>query len=671
MLGLAPASYAQSALRTADNHFENYEYALALEQYKAAIEQQKPDLKTTQRIAEAYRLTRRTREAENWYSKVVAITGREPVNLYYYAEMLRSNGKYEEAKAQYVRWAQEAPESEAKAHALVQACEAAQKWMQERPMASVKKEDRISTTSFSEFSPMPFGNGIILTSDRGIAGISNDETFGWTGRPLLQLFTATKDGQGNWSAPAPLREVAESSFHNATATTHGNGQTLYFTRTHVASKSKSANPADPTSWGTELKRKKDKVGRLEIYMLQNQEGKWSGLQPFPHNKVGEYSAGHPALSPDGQVLYFVSDMPGTLGDTDIFYCKRNADGTWGTPVNAGSAVNTTGRESFPYVDQNGRLFFASEGHMGMGGLDIFSAEGPHGAWTGVKNLGYPVNSPQNDFGIMFDKAGESGLLSSNRDALNGTDDIYSFQMLLQKPVVLAITTLEQSDERAEAALPQTRIVIRRSGTDSTVVTTKSNGLAFAKVLSDNIYTLSGAKTGYVSQSAEVKVPFETGDTVQVVLALSKAFKVDDRGNKVDANDNIVNSEGKVLGTLDRRGTDQLIQNKIYYDFEKWSIRPDAAEELDRLVTILNENPDLKIEVGAHTDSRASKAYNQKLSEKRARAAVNYLVSKGISRKRLVAKGYGETQLLNHCAKGVKCSIEEHAQNRRTEFKIIN
>ncbi|WP_460880334.1 hypothetical protein [Pontibacter rugosus] len=403
MLGFAPLAQSQS-LRKANRLYDNYQYALALQEYQEVIQKKQPDLATAERIATSYRLTRQSQASENWYGKVVAMEGRDPINLYHYAEALRSNGKYKEAKEQYMQWAEEVPEQAERAQALMEATDQALRWMGQPAVAEVKTLPALSTAGFADFSPMPYGNNsLVFTSDRGVSKAGKEaKIYGWTGRPYLQLFMAQQNGQGEWGSPEALQDVINEDYHNATASAAKEGDKLYFTRTKSVPALGNVN-ADPTSW-----IKKDintnQVNRLEIYSAEKQGGSWSNIQPFAYNKVEEYSVGHPALSPDGQVLYFVSDMPGSRGDTDIFYSTRQADGSWGEPINAGTTVNTTGRESFPYVDANGKLYFASDGHVGMGGMDIFSAEGNLGQWRAVKNLGYPLNSPKNDFGIMFTEA---------------------------------------------------------------------------------------------------------------------------------------------------------------------------------------------------------------------------------------------------------------------------
>lgn len=646
LLGLAPVANGQSALRKANKYYDNYEYALALQEYQEVVQKRAPDTETARRMADAYRLTRQTQLAENWYSKVVAMPGRDPMNLFYYAEALRSNGKYAEAKGQYMLWGEEMPDKAEQAQERIQASEIAARWMGQPAVAKVEPLQVLNYANFSDFSPMQYGNkGIIFTSDRGVqAGKDKTAVYGWTGRPFLQLFTAEQDVQGKWGNPTALEDVINAEYHNATAAAAEDGKTLYFTRTHIVTRKTNVN-TDPTSWvKAPGPADKEHLNRLEIFTAEKKDGTWGNIKPFEYNKVEEYSVGHPALTPDEKIMYFTSDMPGGAGETDIYYTVRRADGSWGEPVNAGLTINTPGRESFPYVDASGKLYFASDGHIGMGGLDIFSAEGAQGKWRAVRNLGFPVNSPKNDYGIMFTEPGEQGLLSSNRDAENGTDDIYSFT-ILQKPVVLAITTLERKQNAqkrtVQEALPETRVVVAQEEiADSTIVTTNLSGKYFMDGRKGSNYNFTGAKEGYLNVQAVAQVPVDAPDTVEVALLFDR-------------------------NVLEKA----IVLENIYYDLDKWDIRTDAAKELDKLVLLLQSNPEIGIELSSHTDSRESQNYNQVLSEKRAQAAVDYIASKGIDKSRLMPKGYGKTRLVNGCGDGVQCSEEEHQLNRRTEFTI--
>ncbi|WP_066834125.1 OmpA family protein [Rufibacter ruber] len=588
-------------------------------------------------------------KAEEWYAKVVAMPEADPVNIFYYAEALRSNGKYFEAKTQYQNYAMKVPAQAAMANAKAQACDAALKLLEEPASAIVVNETAINSGN-ADFSPTPYQNGIIFASDRGGAASSGkdkeERTYGWTGRPFLQMFYAQRNEDSTWQLPVMVDESLNSKYHDGTAAVDSSNTTLYFTRTNMVKvKNKNIN-TDPTSW-VKKPLSNDYVNRLEIYSAQQDSGKWSNVKPFEYNKVTEYSVGHPALSPDGQVMYFVSDKPGGYGETDIYYTEKQADGSWGQPVNAGSTINTVGKEMFPAFDQQGNLYFSSDTHSGFGGLDVFRAKGSRSTWSKPENLRAPVNSPKDDFGLAFmpnQKNELVGYMSSNRDSNNGTDDIYSFKLLSN--AVLLVTTLERiqmpSKKSTTQPLPDVRLKLAIQGTtDSTIAFSDRNGEYLYGVMKGNIYELMGEKFGYLSQSATVNIDTTSlSDTTRVTLIFDKST---------------VNQS--------------IIIENIYYDLDKWNIRPDAAAELNKLVRTLKDNPSIKIELGAHTDSREGQGYNQLLSERRAQSAVEYLVSQGIARNRLTWRGYGETRLVNKCADGVECPEDMHQMNRRTEFKI--
>jgi outer membrane protein OmpA-like peptidoglycan-associated protein len=356
--------------------------------------------------------------------------------------------------------------------------------------------------------------------------------------------------------------------------------------------------------------------------------------------------GHPALSPDGNILYFVSDMPGGLGETDLYFSPRQADGSWGTPVNLGAQVNTAGKELFPAMSPKGKLYFSSTGHAGMGGLDIFVAEGAESTWRNVRNLKFPLNSPQDDFGILMDSTGEAGFVSSNRESADGTDDIYAFKFI-RIPCQLAGQTVEkiQTKPGIFTVVPVGKVLVRlyqEGDTTARITYSDAAGNFTFPILDGLSYTIKATKTGYLTRSAAITPNCQsTVDMVSMGMVLNR-------------------------NTLNRP---ILIEN-IYYDLDKWDIRPDAAVELDKLVQTLKDNPAIKIELSSHTDSRQTHSYNQLLSQLRAESAVTYMVSKGIAPSRLEARGYGENRLLNRCGDNASCSEEEHQLNRRTEFKLL-
>ena len=604
------SAHAQADRKTADRLYDELAFAEATQMYKQLLDKKEPNLEVVQRIAHGYRLMNNSKEAEFWYAQVLAFPEAASLNIYFLAE----------------------------------ACDLAQQWADNPKSIELKSESFNSENS--DFSPTFFKNGLVFTSDRAKPVKSEEpELYAWNGKPYLQLYSLEKDKAKNWSVPVPMPEVLNNQFHNATATFSKDGNTVFFTRTNKERFKQHKTNTDPTSWTTHSNKSK-MVSRLEIFTSTFKNGAWSVPQPFQYNKPREYSVGHPALSEDGQLLYFVSDMPGTQGETDLFYSVKQRDGSWGKPVNCGTAVNTTGKECFPTLAADGTLYFSSDGHVGMGGLDIFSAKGAKENWSNVTNLQAPLNSGNDDFGIIFEANGEDGYLSSNRKSENGTDNIYSFKPY-RVPCNLAGVVVEQGVANAgnKPGKPLSGVKIKLYHPRDTVpqiAFSDAEGKFAFPIEAGLKYTIKGIKEGYLTKSADL-----TPDCKSVVDMIKMQMLL---------NKNVVNNS-------------YIVEN-IYYDLDKSEIRPDAAKELDKLATMLKDNPKVKIELSSHTDSRQGNKYNQMLSQLRAEAAVKYIISQGIEPERIKAKGYGETRLLNRCGNGVKCTEEEHQLNRRTEFKIL-
>jgi peptidoglycan-associated lipoprotein len=359
--------------------------------------------------------------------------------------------------------------------------------------------------------------------------------------------------------------------------------------------------------------------------------------PFIYNKVNAYSVGDPFITPDGKKLYFASNMPGSFGGTDIFYVEKTGEDAWGIPVNV-KEINTPGNERTPYLDGNNNFYFSTDGRVGMGGLDIYQMVDENSGEHRIINMGYPVNSPQDDFAFNVNATTGLAYLSSNRTGGLGSDDIYNLD---NKMVFAFKLTGKVYDKKTN--LPVTNAIVtlsKQSGAPLKVETDKTGAFNFS-LDKETDFILTGEKTNYRSDVANL--------TTRGLLG-SSALKKDLFIEPVEI--------------------DKAIRlENIYYDFDKWNIRADAAVELDKLVAIMNDNPTIWIELGSHTDSRGKDAYNQMLSQKRAQTAIEYIISKGINKNRITAKGYGETQLLNKCGNGVSCSEEDHQLNRRTEFKI--
>lgn len=636
-----PPVQAQIPLKAANRLYDEMKYPQAIAAYQKLLDEKEPSLEILTALGNSYRQLNNNKEAAFWYAQTMNFPNVSSETMYNYADALRRNEKYEQAKETFLIVSGKDRSKAELANQMITACEQAMAWQANPKKVDIKKE--LFNSENSDFSPVLYKKGLVFSSDRDRK--SKFGMYSWTGKPYLQLYTTQKDTTGNWSAPAALPNRINSAFHNAAATFSASGDTIFFTRTNKEQVRRSNGNSDPTSWQP-VPAKDQFLNRLEIFSSEFKGDAWTPAKPFAYNNHKEYSVGHPALSPDGKLLYFVSDMPGGKGQTDIYFCELQTNGSWGKPVNCGPAINTPGKETFPVVAANGTLYFSSDGHLGMGGLDLFSAQGSRDDWGEALNLQPPFNSGADDFGIVFEGNSEKGFFSSNRNSDTGVDNIYSFKPE-QLPCKLDGRVLEQPVAQQLQAKPKpvAGVMLRlfKPG-DSIPQTTYSDADGnFTFDITEGIeYTIKGVKSGYLTKSSKI-----TPDCKSVV----DMIKIDLSMNKNKMNYSYV------------------VEN-IYYDLDKFDIRPDAAKELDKMVTMLKDNPKIKIELSSHTDSRQTQGYNKLLSQLRAEAAVKYMILQGIDPRRLKAKGYGETKLRNRCKDLVQCSEEEHQLNRRTEFKLI-
>ena len=342
---------AQVDRKTADRLYDELAFAEATEIYKKLLDKKEPNLEMVQRIAHGYRLMNNSKEAEFWYAQVLTFPGAASLNLYFLAEAARRNGHYAKAKQLYLQYGSQIKTEAVRSKQLAEACDLAQQWVDNPKPIELKSEAFNSENS--DFSPAFFKNGLVITSDRAKPEKGEEtELYAWNGKPFLQLYTLTKDKSKKWGAPVPMPETLNNQYHNATATFSKDGNTVFFTRTNKERYKKARINTDPTSW-TSYENKSKMVSRLEIFISDFKNGVWTQPRPFQYNKPREYSVGHPALSADGQVLYFASDMPGSLGETDIFYSLKQRDGSWGKPVNCGPTINTNRKECFPTLTSEG------------------------------------------------------------------------------------------------------------------------------------------------------------------------------------------------------------------------------------------------------------------------------------------------------------------------------
>ena len=447
-----------------------------------------------------------------------------------------------------------------------------------------------------------------------------------------------KSEDGTWMDPKLLSGDVNGPFHEGPASFTSDGNTVFFTRSNYYKRKMDVN--------------EKMENNLKIFKATLIDGKWKNLEELPFNS-DDYSVAHPTLSPDEKTLYFASNMPGTIGQSDIYRVSINEDGTYGTPENLGKVINTEGRETFPYITEKNELYYASDGHPGLGGMDVFVSKARQdGSFKEVLNVGEPLNSPKDDFGLLINTVSKIGYVTSNRDGGLGGDDIYKVKE--NKPIEYpceqflsgSVSDLETREliANAKVSLFDSSYKLLKSAT------TDDKGIFdFGEVDCDTKYYLKTEKAEYNTDEVSTTIADNTGKTF-VPITIEKTLK------KVTVGDDIAKAFGIKI---------------IYFDLNKSDIRPDAAIELSKILDVMMQNPMIKIDIRSHTDSRDTAAYNEKLSERRAASTKAWLIQNGIKAARLTAKGYGESQLVNKCADGVACTEEEHQANRRSEFVIVS
>ena len=615
----------------ADRLFQSMDYARAASIYEQLVDTKKPRTSDMERLAYSYLYLNKYELAENWYSRVVQEANASQDAYLNYAKALQQRGKYAAAKQQYQQYASRYGSSPI-IDRLISGTDSAQVWMKHPSGHQLRNESGVNT-KYADFAYFPTGrtSGLFTSEPNRILG----STSGMTGHSYLRIYSVESSDDGVLQNSTYIfGDFNDAKYHVGPVAVDSVTGIHYVTRTYPGKEEAERFRSGGLKW-----RKQN----LELIIYKKEGDKWV-TENFPYNNAKEYSLGHAALSSDGKVLYFASDMPGSIGGVDIWFSERQGDGSWGTPQNAGPQVNTEGDEMFPSV-YGDKLYFSSNGLVGMGGLDIYTAKGERSSFTQAVNLGYPLNSAGDDFAfVIADRgtAGYRGYLSSNRDGGAGSDDIYSFNY--RKPCANILVRTVVRDKKTGELLPLSEVTLLSS--DNHIVargkTDERAEISFT-VDCNTEYRVLGEKEKYHDDTRALGAVSPVRDTtVQLTLNLQPVFK---KGDK-------------------------FVLENIHYDFDKHFIRKDAAEILDRLVATMRDNPTLKIELSSHTDSRGSNQYNEALSQRRAQAAVDYLVTRGIARDRMVAKGYGERRLLNRCSDGVACSAAEHQANRRTEVEVL-
>lgn len=610
-LSLTPLSAQNKDTQKADKLFKRLEYVDAAQEYLKLAEKGKADGYVYKQLGDSYFNTFNATEATRWYAKAIE-TPQDAETYYRYAQMLKAQGKYEEANKQMQSFASKAPNDQ-RAKDFKANPNYLPSLLDKQKKFDIKPLDINSDKS--DFGAVLHQNSLYFTSARNGAR----KTYGWNEEPFLDIYKATYNVDGTITNAEPVGDL-NSKWHDGPSSLSADGNTIYFSSESF--KEKGGFEKD--------KSINAKLGQVNLYKATYSNGKWSNITQLPFNS-NAYSTGNPALSKDGKTLYFASNRPGSIGGTDIWKVSVNADGTYGEPQNLGPKVNTEGEENFPFItDDNKTLYFASNGRQGFGGLDVFAYDLAKGEST---NLGKPVNSEKDDFAFTLNAEKNIGFLSTNR---TGVDNIY-----LATPVCGVEVITVVSDAKTGKVLSNAKVaIVDEKKNVIATETTGANGEVAYYVECNKAYTIQASKDGYESNSFPV--------------AASKG-----EPRKVEA----------ALSPIDVIVTDkEVVLNSIFFEFNKSNITQEGAFELDKLVQVLKNNKNMVILVKAHTDNRGSDAYNLRLSDARAKSTVQYILSKGISKEQISGKGMGESEPKVDCK--TSCTEEQHAENRRSEFLIV-
>ncbi len=765
------ATAQKNKLQRANKDFDKYNYQSAIPLYLEILD--KADVAEAKiKLAESYRRVNNWTEAEYWYGQIVHLPDAKPIYSLYYGKALQANGKCDLAKEWFEEYARLEPD-DLRGRLLSKACTRDEiEKMINKCNDCYEIQPVPINTKYDDFGPMFFGGGLVFASERDDGGMI-ERTYEWTGFPFLELYFTQVDTLDNENfeytyekEPKEYRGKVNTKYHDGPISFSRDEQTVFITRNNYFEGDRG--------------RDDEGITRLKIFVGDRKGKKWDNLVGLPFNS-DEYSVAHPTLSSDGNTLYFSSDMPGGFGGMDLYYSTKE-DGSWGPPINLGPRINTEGHEVFPtYHYSSDKLYFASDGQVGLGGLDVYYVINQDGVWTPPSNIGAPINSKYDDHSIILNDEESFGYFSSNRSGGAGRDDIYSFRKKVVKVELLVYdqisgdpipdsdvfiscskeTLLTGSNGRIEIEMPVDKccdFTANKSGYLEKLMKSCTEGYEpgtkmFVKIpllrpmdfnLAGIVYDaetntpITGARVELMNDCDEPVASIMTGadgayeftDLAQgccftvraskepVYIAKSegnictkgqkdsKNFKKDiplmrtgeipiavvddplpdgaqyvdiDNDGKPDGID--LTGDGKIntylsgpetVGEVDPGNVRPIayVIKHIYYDFDKSYIRDDARGPLDTLIMMLQDNPNYIVEIGSHTDARGSKRYNGRLSKRRAKAVVKYLVSSGINSDQLRYEGYGEDTPTNECVDEVPCSEDQHQRNRRTEFKII-
>ncbi len=629
-------------------------------------------IENKEKIANSYRLNHDTENAEIWYQQIIDNTS-DPIHYLHYAQVLQSNEKFALADQYYSMYEQETGDARFTDRKTITGVD---KQNTNNHSVRVKNIPEINSEKI-EYSPYYFEDQLIFLSNRFDKHLSTGIADLWTDDNFMSIWTAKISEDGSLGTPAPLSMKLNSKYNEGPACISRDGDKIFFTRNNYHNGKRKNNS--------------EGVMKLSIYSSVKKGNDWSEPKSINLN-TEEYDEAHPSISYNGDRLIFSSDRKGGFGGMDLYYSDF-VNGSWREPINLGPEINTPGNDVFPYIHKDGTLYYASNGRLGYGGLDLYQAKKDENKdWTQVTNMGAPFNSPKDDFAMVMNESKTEGFLSSARLGGLGKDDIYSFQS--EQPID-AFQTKGKKDTpttivKAKISVPQNEsktIQTELASEDTKLSSThkvKSPELSMDNTSDSNSDRVQSSITSELKSDITKTSNSDLNTAKELNLDASSDSDITEDKSNTNNNNALVKANTLEDNSLTRnkinssRGKEEDKSNKadiielpyVYYDFNSSYLRNDVKDNFSNVISFMKENPNIKIELRSHSDSRGSASYNLMLSQKRAESLVKYLIAQGIDSERLVAKGYGETQLKNKCGDYSNCSEEEHQSNRRTEIRII-
>ena len=629
------ASAQEKKAEKAKNDIENYAYAEAIEEYELLVKRGYSDEEIYKNLGDANYLNAKYDAASGWYSKLFMVESAniDAEYMYRYAQSLKSMGEYIASDTWMEKFEAAKGGSDIRFKRFVEKKD----YLKEIEEASGRYDIKnlAINSAESDFAPSFLGEDLVFSTARD-SGIATKSIHEWTNKAFLNLYKARSSENGDFSSAIKLSKTMNKKTHESSTAFTKDGNTVYFTR----------NNSDNGKFA----RDAEGVSRLKIYRASLQNGEWTNITELPFNGDA-HSTAHPALSADESKLYFASNMEGSIGKSDIFMVDINSDGSFGTPKNLGSDINTESRETFPFVTEDNTLYFASDGHPGLGGLDVFATNISDLDDTFIVNVGKPINSEEDDFSFVINNETGKGFFASNRDGGQGSDDIYAFTE--NEKIDLSCNTVVQGiikDKETGEPLAGAKVAIFDSQSQVVAETVSGNDGNFTLDgdCKDGDYKVVASKEDYDDGNKMFAV-VSANDTSGIEVALEKTLR------KAAVGTNLITYLGL---------------EPIYFDLDTAAIRPDASRTMEKVIAYMKEYPELKVQVQSHTDTKNSESYNVILSGKRAKNTVAYLVANGIDETRISGKGFGETQLTNECTTRESCPDEKHQENRRSEFIVV-